>query len=327
MKKNIMNLFLLPFIIIAMISCNDEWTDELYTHYVSFKAPLNSKGVTDVYVKYREDSTSTYQLPMIVSGTTTNPKNLYVKVALDLDTLNTLNYERFQNRHDLYFTALADSLYNIPNFSVTIPSGSRQGLLPINFTFKGIDMFYKWVLPLTITDEASANYQAHPRKNYKKALLRVIPFNDYSGVYQTTAMNIYFKGTNTDALVINSRTAFVVDENSIFFYAGATDEDDKNRRTYKIVATFNKDSTLNMHAEDEKIDFQLLSIPKYTVEENMDDVLPYLKHRYITIKLSYIYNDITSVPGVSIGYQVEGTMTMERKINTQIPDEDQAIQW
>ena len=33
---------------------------------------------------------------------------------------------------------------------------------------------------------------SHPRKNYAKALLRVIPFNDYSGSYSTTTMEVFF---------------------------------------------------------------------------------------------------------------------------------------
>lgn len=319
---------LLVVLTVFLVSCNDEWTDELYTHYVSFRAPVNSKGVTDIYVKYRRDSVSTYQLPLIVSGTTTNPKDLKVKIDLDVDSLNTLNYERFQNRSDLYFEPLSESLYDIPSYTVDIPAGSRQALLPINFSFEGIDMFHKWVLPLTIVDDVpSANYKAHPRKHYRKAMLRVIPFNDYSGLYQTTAMRIYFRGTSTNALVINNRSTYVVDENTIFFYAGATDEDDKNRYLYKIKAKFNADGTLDMYAEDERINFQLLTMPRYTIEENMDAVLPYLKHRYITINLSYIFDDVTSVPGATIGYEVKGTMTMERKINIHIPDEDQAIEW
>ena len=33
------------------------------------------------------------------------------------------------------------------------------------------------------------------------------------------------------------------------------------------------------------------------------------------------------LPGTPISYTVEGTVNMERKINIQIPDEDQAIEW
>ena len=213
--KKIHFLLLIFTIAFAAVSCNDEWDEELYKHYVSFKAPLNAKGVTDIYVKYKKGEASNYQLPLIVSGTTTNPNELNVKIALDPDSLNVLNYERFQNRHELYFRQLESTFYNMPQQSVTIPAGSRQALLPINFKFEGIDMFYKWILPLTIVEEESNNYRPHPRKNYRKAMLRVIPFNDYSGVYQSTAMRIYFKGTTTNALVVSTRTASVVEDSSM----------------------------------------------------------------------------------------------------------------
>lgn len=325
--KKLLNTILFVAVITLFISCNDEWKDELYSHYVSFKAPINSKGVTDIYVKYRKDSISTYQLPLIVSGTTTNPKEMNVKVALDPDTLNILNYDRFQNRYDLYFTQLESSYYTIPSYTVTIPAGSRQGLLPIDFSFKDIDTFHKWLLPLTIVEEESANYTPHPRKNYKKALLRVIPFNNYSGVYQSTAMLLYPKGSSTNALVVSTRPTFVVDDKSIFFYAGTIDEESVYRKTYKIIVTFNSDGTLGLKAENDGINFQVIGTPQYSVEEVMDDLLPYLKHRYITLSLAYSYDDITSVPGTPIGYEAKGTMILERKINTEIPDEDQAILW
>ena len=35
---------------VALTSCNDEWQDEQYEKYISFKAPLNDNGVTAVYV-------------------------------------------------------------------------------------------------------------------------------------------------------------------------------------------------------------------------------------------------------------------------------------
>lgn len=325
--KKILNTILLVVIVASLASCNDEWKDELYAHYVSFKAPINSKGVTDIYVRYKKDSISTYQLPLIVSGTTTNPKDMNIKVALDPDTLRILNYERFQHREDLYFIQLESSYYNIPSYSVNIPADSRQGLLPIDFTFKDIDMFHKWLLPLTIVEEPSANYQVHPRKNYKKAMLRVIPFNDYSGVYQATAMKLYPKGSDINALVVSTRPSFVVNDKSIFFYAGTIDEESIYRKTYKIIATFKDDGELDLKAENDEINFEVIGTPRYTVEEEMDDLLPYLKHRYITLNLSYSYDDVTSVPGVSIGYEAKGSMTLERKINTQIPFEDQAIEW
>ena len=97
----IMNTKLLIPIILLIIfsSCNDEWTDEQFENYISFKAPItNSEGVTDIYIRYKAEEKTTYQLPLIVSGSKTNTQNKTVHVALDPDTLETLNYERFQTR-------------------------------------------------------------------------------------------------------------------------------------------------------------------------------------------------------------------------------------
>ena len=84
-----------------LTACNDEWKEEQYTQYISFRAPLSKLGVTDVYVPYSRrnaDKTftegsglSSYQLPIIVSGSSPNNKNITVHVAHDGDTLNVLN--------------------------------------------------------------------------------------------------------------------------------------------------------------------------------------------------------------------------------------------
>ena len=78
----------------------------------------------------------------------------------------------------------------------------------------------KYVLPLTIEEDPS--YVQNKYKGRYKALLGVNLFNDYSGTYNTTLMNIYIEGTTTDPAKVDTRLARVVDENTIFFYAGST---------------------------------------------------------------------------------------------------------
>ncbi|MDE6423416.1 MAG: DUF4973 domain-containing protein, partial [Muribaculaceae bacterium] len=54
------NKLILGFLALAaaggLASCNDDWTEEQYAHYISFKAPLdtdgNSVGVTTLYVPF-----------------------------------------------------------------------------------------------------------------------------------------------------------------------------------------------------------------------------------------------------------------------------------
>lgn len=52
----------------------------------------------------------------------------------------------------------------------------------------------------SIDDLDSDSYDPNPRKNYRKALLRVMPFNDYSGAYGATNMFVYMMD-NTSAMV------------------------------------------------------------------------------------------------------------------------------
>ena len=333
--KNIYIYLSLLAIIVLGTACNNEWEDEQYEQYISFKAPIASggDGVTTIYVRYKEDGKVTYQLPVIVSGSTVNGQDRDVHIAVDKDTLETLNIERFSlYRPELWYTEMEEDKYEFPEV-VHIPAGSCVGLLNIDFSLQGIDMLEKWVLPLTIVDDPAYGYLSHPRKNYAKALLRVIPFNDYSGSYSTSTMEVYIRNANgsTDnkPMVTNNRTAYVVDNHTIFFYAGLMSEDlsRDERELYKIYVRFNEDKSLSMWADnEEKIGFKLYGTPAYSVTETMDATRPYLKHRYVSFTIEYDFKDVTS-RNQEVLYKVKGTMLLERNLNTQIPDEDQAVEW
>jgi len=340
MKKIYGFLFLLA-VLTVYSSCNDEWKDEQYEKYISFKAPIRNTdaGVTPIYIRYKSDDKATYKLPVIVSGSTTNDKDMTIHVAVDPDTLKILNQERFQSRTDYYYRELEKKFYSF-NETVDIKAGQDVALMNIDFNLKDIDMVYKWVLPLTIVDNPSYGYVANPRKNFKKALLRVIPFNDYSGTFSSVAMRIVYYGQTDDPhdpdaiknetpMVRSNTTVYVVDENTVFIYAGMINEDRKDRDLYKIFIHFNEDTGLaDIYAENPDMKFRKVGPTQFTVEESMDAVDPYLKHRYINIiDLNYEYTDYTDVEGVRLRYYVSGDISSHRKINTQIPDEDQAIQW
>lgn len=326
-------------VLLVATSCNDEWTEEQYTRYVSFKASINDNGVTAVYVpytrhnedstaKYGEEGLSNYRLPIIISGSLTNDREYTVKVAHDTDTLATLNYARFQNRTDLYYVDMSDYA-TYPN-TVTIEAGKDKGILDIQFDFRGIDLVDKWVLPLTIVDEGT-DYKRHPRKNYAKAMLRIYPFNDYSGDYSATTLTLANSYDTSNAIGLSYSRAYVVDENTVFFYAGNIDETRTDRHLYKIYAQFGGDGTqgdVTMWSDNPDMQFTTDGSSTYRVYEQMDEVQPYLKHRYVIINnINYSYVDYTLATGTTFSYTASGTLTLERQINTQIPDEDQAIEW
>lgn len=309
-------------------ACNDEWKEEQFEHLVSFKAPLNNEGISNIYVRYKEDQKTSFLQPLIVSGTTFDSPEMNVQVGVDHDTLGVLNFERFQRREDFYFKELSSSYFSIPS-SVQINGGENTALMNIDFSLKGIDMTEKWVLPLTILADPSNRYQVNGRKHYKKALLRVNPFNDYSGTYSGTALKVSMAGYEDETPIVKSQIrSYVVDENTIFFYAGNIDEERNDRRNYKIYATFSETGSVIFSADNPDIHFKPTNDASYTITEQMDAVRPYLLHRYITINnIGYEFTDYTMVPNYDINYIVSGSLILERQLNTQIPDEDQSIEW
>lgn len=327
--KRIYSFLIIAATLFLSSSCNDEWKDELYTQMVSLKARYDDQGVTNVYLRYNPNGEVTYKLPVIVSGSQMNSKDLDVYIGIDHDTLDILNDERYQLRTDLYYKQLPEQFYELPSRNCHIPAGSVLETYDIKFKFNKLDLVEKWILPLTIEDNPT--YTTNKRKGNYKALLRVMPFNDYSGNYSSTSMKIYLDLTGYDKpLIMNSRTAWVVDENSVFFYAGVTDEEDINRSIYKVIATFKENGKLDVRAADPNnpIRFELKDDnPTYTVSEEEDPTLPYITNYHVTMNIKYSYDDITSVKGTHIRYNAEGSMTMERKINTLMPPEDQIIKW
>ena len=303
MKNIYIYLSLLAAIVLGA-ACNNEWEDEQYEQYVSFKAPIaaGGDGVTTIYVRYKDNGKVTYQLPVIVSGSTVNTQDRDIHIAVDADTLRTLNIERFSlYRPELWYTEMEEDKYEFPE-TVHIPVGSCVEQLNIDFNLQGIDMLEKWVLPLSIVDDASSNYQSHPRKNYAKALLRVVPFNDYSGSYTASSMKVYtyINGKpDNNARTTNKRTGYVIDNNSVFFYAGLINEDmDKDiRKKYKINVHFKEDGTLDMVPDDptNEMEFQLIGTPIYSSTSIMDATRPYLERRYVQIMFEYDFQDFTYV--------------------------------
>jgi len=332
---------------VALTSCNDEWQDEQYEKYISFKAPLNDNGVTAVYVPYSRhnddgslmfgsEGKSSYDLPVIVAGTTRNGSDINVQVGHS-DTLAILNYERFGSPTyraditDLYYKDMSD--YADYPGSVLVKSGEDVGLLRISFDFKGIDMVEKWVLPIEV--KQAGGYQPHPRKNYAKAMLRVYPYNDYSGNYSATTLTVTNAADPNNATGMETARAYVVDENSVFFYMGNIDETRVDRRFYKVKFEFvpttadKKQGTVRLSSDNaEKNNFVQHGIASYRIYEQADDVRPYLLHHYVIISgIEYDYTDYTSVENYPMNYTTKGILTLERQLNTQIPNEDQAIQW
>ncbi len=333
-------IFYLPALVLCLAlllgSCSDDWKGELYDQMVSLKAPVGTEGVYDIYLRYRTNGKDTFNLPVIISGTQANKHDMDVKIRVDSDTLATLNKDQYNDRTDLYYRQLSQEHFKLSSDICHIPAGTSVKTFPIDFDFTGLNLVDKWVLPLTV--EESNSYTCNRYNGRDKALLNINLFNDYSGSYSASGMNIYFDGETNNPAVVDTRLSKVVDENSIFIYAGTVWEEDVNRDLYKVIikfgpGTMQQDSTvtgkvtLSAGDPENRFNLETSGACTYKIQKVMDTNLPYLMHYYVILTLDYKYSDITSDPDNPVRYNAKGMYTLERKINTLIPDQDQAIQW
>lgn len=303
---------------ITFYACEDEWKTEQYQKYVSFVR----SGYTETYLNTNTpDGVIHYKIPVEISGSAMSDKNVTVEVDLDADTLVAHNRTMFYTRDDLFFRQLSDQYYSFPNgTSVTIPAGENIGYLDIDFRINNLDLVEKYILPLKIT--STSEYIPSPKKHYKKTLMRIIPFNYFSGTYSAGAGTITAEGDATPTSMATREMRFVNDS-TVFFYAGLCQEDARDRATYKVRAKFNADNTLTFTADSAKIEFT--PVPekcKWNIKEEMDALQPYLMIRTVTMELQYSYKDVSN-PNYTVKYTLKGSYTLERRRNTQIPEEDQ----
>ncbi len=332
---------------LSTAACNDDWEDEQYSQYVGFKAPLNTEGssvgVTTIYVPYTrvndegqpvygEQGLSSYNLPLIVSGSTDNARDITAHVAHS-DTLDFLNFERFGNRSEIWYNDM--SAYASYPESIVIPKGQNIGLLPVSLDFRGIDLNDRYVLPITIVEKPEDGCFRNPRKNYATAMLRILPYTDYSGVFQAGNIKFYLMSggvADEEPGALTTVQTYVVDENTVFFYAGTFNENSLLRANFKVFAKFhplNESGTLGtveLYAENEKMEFVQNGVATYNIIEQEDEVQSYILRRTLIIsEIDYTFNDYMTAAGSEITYNVKGNMTMERKLNTQMPEEYQII--
>lgn len=311
----------------SFANCNDEWTEEQYDKYLSF---VNS-GVNNIYLKYdAEGGLKPYKVPVLLGGSTFSNKDINVTVAIDKDTIADLNFDHFRYREDLYYQELDEKYYKIPSLNTVIKKDSTVGYIDVSFNFMGLDMIDKHMLALTI--DPASELPANPRKYYKKTLMNIVLFNDFSGKYSVAGdiFEIDNSGNQIGSLIkVEDRNAFVIDENSVFFYAGFTDEEAIDRGIYRVQAEFTKNTdisgTVNLFCDNPNIKFDSDTRKcNFIIEEEMDALLPYLKRIYTTVYLEYTYDDITN-PDYILRYKFKGNMILERKLNTLKPEEDQYI--
>lgn len=303
---------------------------------ISLDALAGEGEIYNVHIPFHSESIPYfYELSVIAEGIYANEQNLNVNISIDSDTLEKFNQEKFGFRNDLRYKQLPDSYYSCP-IVCHIPEGINTQKLPIEFkNMTNLDMSKRWILPVTIKKDPSYILNMENKKH--RAFLNIISYNNYSGTYSSTEMKIYVRETTNDPATVDTRTAFAIDAQTIFFYAGTTWMEDKNRDKYKVIVEFGE----GVKDEDGIItgpivvqgntdnEAQITPFGECTYKRSITQhtTQPHINVETTTLYISYYYTDVTSNPAYPIRYRVTGSMTMQRSINTLIPDKDQAIIW
>lgn len=327
----LLSIALLLMIVFVFTACNNEWEDEQYEQMISIKSSPNFQGVTWRNVKYTADGTVTYNIPVIVSGSTNNVADRHVHFELDPDTLAKINVAKFGQREELYFKQLPEQYYSFPE-EITIPKGQNVALLPVTYNLSGIDMVEKWVLPIRIASREKYDYKVNPRKYYSCILLEPVPFNEFSGNYSGTQLTGWVGDETKLKLNSEDHRCYVVNDSTVFFYAGLRSVDYTDRALYKIYFRFTGDDYDAKHkyveiwSDNLDMNFNVNKDAIYSVTKTMDATTPNLQHIYITISnIDYDFVDYTTTPGHPITYHFSGSMTLQRDLDLTTPEEDQNI--
>lgn len=232
MKKAI--IFLLA--VTAFTACNDKLPDELFVKHVL----INQNGFREYDLNYVDASVRDTLITVAVNGSSRLDRDIRVDLAINPDTLEGYNWEKYRKDRTLYYELLPEECYSFNGEGIVIRAGTEYTDVPISFNLDKIDKDKNFVLPISIVSTSEYKVGA---PQYSTVLMNVVLSNAYTGTYSLSG-TIREVATGDFIDVRMTRTLRVVDPATVSLYAGNTSERVSNRENYRMNMTVNTDSTL-----------------------------------------------------------------------------------
>lgn len=243
MKRTI--LFLLAATALFTACESNKLDDELFVKYVL----INQNGFREYDLNYINASVRDTIITVAVNGSSTLDRDIKVDLAINPDTLEGYNWEKYRNDRSLYHELLPEDCYSFSGENIVIEAGTEYTDIPIRFNLDKIDKEKSYVLPISIV---SVSEYAIAKPAYSTVLMHIVLSNAYSGNYSLSG-TVREVATGDFIDVRMSRTLRIVDPKTVSLYAGNTSERVANREKYRISMTVNADSTLTFTASDPEI--------------------------------------------------------------------------
>lgn len=316
-SNNMKRILLTLFVAIGMCTaCDEGLPDEIFVKHVL----INQNGFREYELNYVNTPIKDTIISVAVNGSSRLDRDVRVDLAVNPDTLDGYNWEKYRNDRSLYYEMLPETCYSFEGEGIVIRAGTEYSDVPIRFYLDKIDKEKNYILPISIVNVSEFSI-GDPK--YSTILMNVILSNEYSGTYSLSgAIREVSTGDYMDVRM--SRTLRVVDPATVSFYAGNTAENAVNRENYRIDMTVNPDSTLTFTPEHPDLIEIISDEPsfdpknpknKILVERTVDSQNSHKSFVVTTFYAYYTYIDKTD-PEDPIEMRWEGTLSRTKTVMT-----------
>ncbi len=295
-------------------ACNDELDDELFHKFVY----LATNGWQSYEIDVNENNQADLNIYFGVNGTSRNDRDIVVRLAIDPDTLEGYNFDKYKYQTQYYYPLLPASCYSFDKESYSIPAGEIKAASVITIDLEKIENPYtEYVLPLQI--ESSTGLEKG-ESQYTKVLANIFFTNPYSGQFSGNGTLKEEGSTNSrDWLNVSGIRLYATAVNSCYMYAGSvTRTNTDNYTDYAIDITFNEDGTIDMSSPNPELGFTPVSA---TIERTYTNVVN--DNRYYdqasVLSLKYLYSDLS--PDEERILEFSGDFNINKRVlKTDYPD-------
>ena len=310
----------------SFTSCENNIPDEQFIKMVL----LTKNGVQDYDIEYTSEGLIELSLPISVNGTSSNDRNITVRLSEDPDTLEAYNFDRFRSRTALYYALPTEKMYSFPTGpEITIQSGSDYAILPLTLNLKEFDLYNNYVLPLKI--EYVSTYQI-AWSQYTKLLMRLNISNFFSGNYNVDG-KVWEENYPNQKLPISSAVLRALASDQCYLYAGNVAENDEDRAGYSLTVKVDKDKyedsvndetgaqirrytavTIGSKNADKKVKDESNGNSWVEISRTADPVNNNLENVVTKVHLNYSYMNLRDVE-YPVKMIFEGTLTRSESID------------
>lgn len=163
-------------VLFSFYSCNDDDIFEKEQYKTIFA--LQSEGTYNIFESVHDlnEPESYGYIAATCGGTLPSGKEIKVKLLPDPEAFNRYNLLNFDVDRRSYARLLPESMYDIEDYSLTIPAGDRNGRMKMAIRPEGLSPDSTYFIPMKV--DSYSSYEINPKKS--NVLYRVLLKNDYA---------------------------------------------------------------------------------------------------------------------------------------------------